>query len=265
MPETISYKEVIIVIIAGSLIFLFLAGIMIFILLFYQKKRFQHRHQFLQLQNSVQQELLRAQLESQEGAFRQIGEEIHDNVGQLLSSTKILLAITERSLPEVPDTLRTASETLAQAIRDLRSLSKSLTKEYLERFNLIENLRTEAERINTARTVSVEVQTSLPAMPLTTESQIMLFRIVQEAMQNAIKHAEASSIRIHIRFEGPAIGLTITDDGKGLPAAVQRPQGLGLLNMERRTHLLGGSIRWDSTEGSGTRIQILLPAQNLEQ
>jgi len=259
-----AYKEVVVVIIAGSLIFLALAGIMIFILLFYQKKRFQHRQQYLELQNSIQQELLKAQLESQEEAFRQVGEEIHDNVGQQLSSTKILLAITQRSLPAPSDTLETATETLARAIKDLRSLSKSLNKEYLERFNLLDNLVTEAERINTARTVRVEVQTDLTAMPMATDSQIMLFRIIQEAVQNAIKHAEARTIRIGIGLGNSSIQLSITDDGKGLPDPADRHDGLGLRSMQRRTHLLGGAIHWVSTPAQGTQIHISLPAQNIE-
>ena len=253
-----TYSEVLTLLIAGSILFLVLAGIVVFILLFYQKKRFQHRHQLMQLQSSIQQELLKAQLESQENTFRQIAEEIHDNVGQLLSSTKILLAITERSLPEVPDTLRTASETLAKAIKDLRALSKSLNKEWLEKFNLIENLEMEAQRINVARTVRVDVHSALDTLPLKPESQVMLFRIIQEALQNAIKHAEASTIGVIIYLEGSNIRVVITDDGKGLP------RGLGLTSMENRTRLLGGSTRWESTPGHGTSVYILLPTQKLD-
>ena len=110
MPD--KYQEVLAVVIMGVVVFLVLTGIVVFTLLFYQKKRFQHRQQYLQLQNSFQQELLKAQLESQEAAFRHIGDEIHDNVGQLLSTTKNLLAFTERSLPEVPDALHTRSESV---------------------------------------------------------------------------------------------------------------------------------------------------------
>ncbi len=155
-----NYKEVVIVLVAGMIIFIILASIVVFILLFYQKKRFQHRQQLADMQNSVKQELLKTQLETQEETFLQIGNEIHDNVGQLLSSTKILIAITERSLPFVPDTLRTASETLAKAIQDLRSLSKTLNKEWLEKFNIIENLLLETERINASRTIRTTLTSS---------------------------------------------------------------------------------------------------------
>lgn len=257
------YQEVLAVLIAGIATFLVLTGIVVFILLFYQKKRFRHRQQYLELQSSIQQELLKTQLESQEAAFRQIGEELHDNVGQLLSSTKILLAITERSLPEVPDTLHTASETLAKAIKDLRALSKSLNREWLEKFNLIDNLRMEADRINVARMVHVQLDASVAVLPLRPESQVMLFRVIQEAIQNAIKHAGAAAIDIIIDAGDQVIDVWVTDNGCGFVVTEEACRGLGLLNMEHRTRLLGGRIHWQSEPGLGTKVSISLPTQTV--
>lgn len=264
-----TYKEIILILTAGSVLFLVLAGIVVFVLLFYQKRRFQHREQMVVLKNSMEQELLKAQLEAQEAAFRQIAEELHDNVGQLLSSTKILLAITQRSLAQPPGTLQTAEETLAKAIKDLRSLSKSLNKEWLEKFNLVDNLRTEADRINAARMVRVEVEATIDILPLKPEEQVMLFRIIQEALQNCIKHSEAGSISIRIEVVDKIILVGVRDDGKGLPEEIARSGseeiarsgGLGLLNMEHRTHLLGGTICWQSTANQGTTVSIQLPVQ----
>jgi signal transduction histidine kinase len=263
MPVSLEdkYKEVLTVYITASIIFLVLAGIVVFILLFYQKKRFQHRQQLIQLKHSTQEELLKAQLESQEDAFRQIANELHDNVGQVLSSTRILLAITERSLAEVPDSLRTAGESLAKAIKDLRSLSKSLNREWLGRFNLIDNLKAEAERINVARTVRVEVQTELDQLPLEPEQQVMLFRIIQEALQNAIRHAEATLIRVAVETGDASLKVRVADDGKGILPGDERPLGLGLLNMQYRTRLLGGSIDWEPAPGGGTFVNISLPVK----
>ena len=95
-----------------------------------------------------EQELLQSKLETQEQTFQQIGKELHDNVGQLLSTSRMLLGLTERSLPNPPDTLLTANATLGEAISELRSLSKSLDKEWLEQFSFTDNLQTEISRIN---------------------------------------------------------------------------------------------------------------------
>jgi signal transduction histidine kinase len=245
------------------IIFIILASIVVFILLFYQKKRFQHRQQLADMQNSVKQELLKTQLETQEETFLQIGNEIHDNVGQLLSSTKILIAITERSLSIVPDTLRTASETLAKAIQDLRSLSKTLNKEWLEKFNIIENLVLETERINASRTIRTTLTSSDQVLPLKPESQVMLFRVIQEALQNCIKHSGASVIEINLNLAPEQLGVKIIDDGKGMDHWNARPDGIGLLTMKHRTNLLGGAIEWKNMENlQGTEVSIFIPLQS---
>lgn len=258
-----NYKEVLIVLIAGMTVFIILTGVVVFILLFYQKKRFQHKEQLVVLQSSIQQELLKTQLETQEYTFQQIAEELHDNVGQLLSSTKILLAITERSLTEVPDTLTTASETVGKAIQDIRSLSKTLNKEWLEKFNIIDNLRSETDRINTARIILTTLHCTARSLPLKPESQIMLFRIIQEALQNCIRHAGASVIDIHIQEIAERIEVKIQDNGKGLPNEVNKPEGIGLLTMKHRTQLMDGTIHWESDTNKGTLVLIHIPIQKL--
>ena len=247
-----TYNEVLIVLIAGTIVFLVLTGIVVFVLLFYQKKRFTH-----------QQELLRTQTETQEETFRQISEELHDNVGQLLGSTKNLLWITERSLAEVPDALRTAIATLATAMQDLRSLSKALNKEWLERFNLVDNLRVESERINYAGNIVVTVDTTCKELPLRPEDQIVLFRIIQEALHNGIKHSEATHLGITLGWNGGRILIRVRDNGKGFDKDTTQSPGVGLINMKRRTGLLKGTIDWESTPTGGTTVMISIPSQNL--
>lgn len=255
------YNEVISVLITGTLLFVILTGIILFVLLFYQKKRFQHRGQLAELQSTIQQELLKTQLETQENTFRQIGEELHDNVGQLLSSTRILLVITQRSIAEAPDSLQTAIETLATAIQDLRSLSKALNKEWLERFNLIDNLRHEVQRINLSGAVNVTVDAAEDHISLHPEAQVMLFRIIQEALHNGIKHSEARSIDITLANQAPGVLIRIKDNGKGFDTDTTQSGGVGLINMIHRTKLLNGTIGWESAPSAGTLVTICIPAQ----
>ena len=87
----------------------------------------------------------------------------------------------------------------------------------------------------------------------------MLFRIVQEALQNCIKHAKASNIDITIMADDGWVKISVQDDGNGFSPDPDRPQGLGLLNMRHRTNLLGGTITWNSVAGEGTRVEICLP------
>lgn len=255
------HGEIVIVIIAGIIIFLVFAGIIIFVLFFYQRKRFQHKEELLHMQQQYNEALLQSQLETHEATLHQISEEIHDNIGQLLSSTKMLLGITEMNLNNTPDTLLTAEATLGKAIQDLRALSKSLNKEWLHQFNIVDNLKAEVERINAARTIHAQYITSTSFLPMQAEAQVMLFRIVQEALQNSIKHAHAQSIAIQTLYNNEHITVTIEDDGTGIRQNNQPLTGVGILNMQHRTKLLGGTIAWNRLPEKGTQVIIILPVQ----
>ena len=255
------YHEVLSVIIAGILIFSILTGGVVFILLFYQKKRFQHIQQLTEIEKQYKEQLLKSQLETQEHSFHQISQELHDNVGQLLSSAKLLLTIGSKELPTVPDAITTAEQTIAKAIQDLRSLSKSLNSEWLHQFNLIDNLQAEKQRINAARNILVSFQTEYQKLPLEAEAQVMLFRVVQEALQNSIRHASPQHINIEIKNTDNRFELTIQDDGAGFDVESARKESLGLRNMEHRVQLLGGNIQWQSVPNKGTSIYISLPVE----
>ena len=249
-----------ILIIGGAAIFSILVFFIIMFIFFYQRRHHKHLQEKQQLQNSYQREILKTQLEARENTFHQISEELHDNIGQLLSSTRMLLGIAERSLTEVPDTLRTADQTLAKAIQDLRMLSKTLNREWLHQFNLPHNLRSEIERINAAQTLEISFDTKVTNLPISAESQVMLFRIIQEALQNCIKHSKATRVNIILELND-SLKVVISDNGKGIQPVAEGQEGVGLINMKHRTSLLGGTIDWSSDSKNGTRVTILLPVQ----
>jgi signal transduction histidine kinase len=247
-----------VLIIGGAAIFSILVFFIIIFIVLYQQRYYRFLKEKQHLQNSFQSEILKTQLETQENTFFQIGEEIHDNIGQLLSSTKMFLGVTEQSLAAIPDPLKKAQETLGKAIFELRALSKSLNREWLNQFNLIQNLETEIDRINAANTFKIELHTSVRLLPLTPEAQVMLFRIIQEAMHNSLKHANARTIQIIINLDD-LIRITVADDGKGFQTENKDLHGVGIINMKNRTRLLGGTIEWNLRENGGTEIQIMLP------
>jgi signal transduction histidine kinase len=252
-----------VLIIGGAAVFSVLVFFIIIFIVMYQKRYYRFLREKQQLQNSFQNEILKTQLETQENTFFQIGEEIHDNIGQLLSSTKMFLGVVEQSLPSISDPLKKAQETLSKAIFEIRALSKSLNREWLNQFNLIQNLETEIDRINAANSFRIELYTSIRLLPLTPEAQVMLFRIIQEAVHNCLKHANARIIRIIINLDD-MIRITVADDGKGFQTENRDLHGVGIINMRNRTRLLGGTIEWTSRDIGGTEVQILLPVQNLD-
>ena len=211
------------------------------------------------MDNAFKQELLQTQIETQEYSFSQISRELHDNIGQLLSTTKLLLGMAVMELKNVPDTLKTAEQTVAKAIQDLRLLSKSLDKEWLHQFNLIEYLEAEKERINAERKVEVNFVSEYIRLPMEPETQVMLFRVVQEALQHSIKQACAKHIGMEINDANNNFELKILDDGNGFNIESLKKESLDLHNIEYRTQLLGGSIEYSRRKEKGTMITITLP------
>lgn len=253
-------ENIIWVIAIGTVAFLF-SGLFVASLVFFYARR--HNLFLTKARESAirfQQELMRSKIETQEETFSTLSKELHDNIGQLLNSTKLFIGIARRKAISNPEILQMAGDSLSKAISEIRTLSKALDKEWLERFNFLENLAAEVERLNLTGEFSITT-TSEGSFYLPSEQQIILFRIVQEALQNAIKHAMPSNIHIHVASHPETLKVSVTDDGSGFyesgPAA-----GNGFANMRHRTSLLRGHIAWESREGSGTSVIITIPIQN---
>lgn len=246
-------NEIIIVLFATFFVLLLLIYLINFILSYQNRNlAFKKEKEIMQIQ--FEQTLFQSQVEVQEATYSILAKELHDNVGQLLSSSKMLLGITQRNPRASPETLTLAEETLGKAITELRALSKSLDKEWLEQFDLIENLTTEINRINAGKMLSIDFSHS-GKLPLTSEKQIILFRIIQEGLQNIIKHAQAKNINLEIKTGDLNLSVHIHDDGKGFSEI--SGNGLGIRNMKHRAKLLGGTITWSQPEtGSSVTIEI---------
>lgn len=246
-----------------SSIFVMVALFVINYFIYFKRKKESITEEHLKMKEQFQNQLLQSRIEVQEQTFQQIGKELHDNVGQLLSTSRMLIGLTERELQTPPDTLLTANATLGQAINEIRSLAKSLDKEWLERFSFAENIQTMIERINAGKNVAVEYVQTID-LPLRSDEQIILFRIVQEAIQNAIKHASPEHMRIAVQQEEKKYLITVSDDGKGFDVQTVT-QNMGLTNMQQRTKLLRGSIHYNSVVGKGTTVSIRLPLKSTER
>lgn len=240
-----------------SSIFLMVALFVVNYFIYFKRRKETMTEEHLKMKEEFQTQLLQSRIEVQEQTFQQIGKELHDNVGQLLSTSRMLIGLTERELQNPPDTLLTANATLGQAINEIRSLAKSLDKEWLERFSFSENIQTMIERINAGKTIEVDYLQSVE-LPLRSDEQIILFRIVQEAIQNAVKHAAPTHMRIAVELEENNYLITVSDDGKGFDIN-SVAKSMGLANMQHRVQLLQGTIQFNSIKDKGTTVAIRLP------
>lgn len=244
-------------VIAGSFVCLILVAIIVFVVFFHQQQRFLHQGQ---LNESVQaNQLLTTRIEMQEQTLHMVGQELHDSIGQLLSTTKMFLSLSEQKMPAIPACFVTAKETLSKAIKELRSLSKSFNREWLNQFNLFENLQQEVDRLTSAEAITVTMNARLTTLPFDSGIQIMIFRIVQEAIQNIVKHSKATQINIEVAVDEGMLFVIISDNGVGFDFEGKLESGVGLINMRHRTELLKGAIKWKPGINCGTEVRLTIP------
>ncbi|MES1221686.1 MAG: ATP-binding protein [Bacteroidota bacterium] len=248
-------SEVIGVIIAGILLALLLVGFIVRMLVVYRRRQYQH-----------QQELLHARLEIQENIFKNLSEEIHDNIGQELSVLKLTLsAIPVSQGKEAEDFIRESRGMVNHIIASISDLSKSLHTDRILKIGIVEAIKFELEKIEKTNLFNTSFTHTEEDFSINPENEIFLFRIAQEILNNIIKHSRAQNIRVELICRENTIIFTFTDDGVGFDVkeAMQRPssnRGIGLTSMVNRAKLIGGHLTVISQPGNGTKTVIEIPA-----
>lgn len=206
--------------------------------------------------------LAQSKYEIQEATYQSIGRELHDNIGQLLSSTKVLLNVASLQLNTTPQALLDAEATLNDGIQEVRNLSKILNKKWLEQFSLLDNLQIEINRLKQAHPIYLHTD-NIAELSFSPEKQLILFRLIQEALNNAIRHAEAKKIDIEISQNSHQCFFRIKDDGKGFDLEQQENgvKGVGLLHIRERINLLQGSVEWLPNIPTGTLVLFTIPKE----
>lgn len=218
-----------------------------------------------ELKNVYERELLQSQLEIQNQTLQQIAQELHDNIGQLLTVAIMRLNALEDvvTTPDARQSVQQTRDLIRTIIADVRTLSKTLDFDTVQRFGLLPSLTLELERIQRTGRMQTRLLTVGEPYPLGEQAETVLLRMAQESLNNAIKHAQARTLTVSTDYQPGAFLLTIADDGRGFspedPAGRPLGQaGAGLGNLHRRAGLLGGTCTIVSRSGAGTRVEIRL-------
>lgn len=241
--------------------FLMLAFALIFFVLYYNKKRTQFLTEKNLVQVQFQKTLLQSQLEMQEQTFNIISQEIHDNVGQILSLAKVQLNIIDQQETISKATITDVKENISKAMMDLRDIAKSLSTDRIQALELKELIDTEISRINRSGVFQTQLYLKGIEKQINPQKKLILFRIIQECLQNILKHAQATSIVIVLKYEEQELHVFIYDNGKGFDTTQIKgnTKGLGLQNMYRRSQLIQGRAEIESSVGNGTSITLTIP------
>ena len=194
--------------------------------------------------------------------MQHIGREIHDNLGQKLTLATIYthqLVLNGKS-PELTSQLENISNIISESLTDLRKLSKTLIQSF-ENTNFIELLKTECEKINALKVCNVEFSSNIESILMPGNIGLFILRMLQEFMQNSLKHAACITITVVIEKNDNGLKLYAKDDGKGFDInhIYNSAKGIGLKNIKKRAELIGASAELQSVEGSGTTLSLSLP------
>lgn len=232
------------------------AGVFLFFL-----QRNKQKQQLLQANILLEQERLKAVIESEEQERKRIAGELHDGLGQVLSTAKMILsgldiAIESRNSDD-REAYRSTLGLIDDAVAEVRLISHNLMPGALIKLGLVAAINDLVRKINTAGNVRAVFVSDSDIVKLTETEDIALFRIVQEIVSNSLKHAGATVMEINLGRQKDEIVLSFTDNGCGFDVAeVVNSRGIGWRNIYSRVAILQGKMTVDSEEGEGTHIKI---------
>lgn len=200
-----------------------------------------------------EQTLLQSKLEIQEQTFADISREIHDNIGQVLSLARINLNTLNNPLDN--GKLNLVDELMEKAITDLRNLSHALDADLIRKKGWLEPAQKLLRDLEKSGKYITKLSVTENPPPLGNDRPIILFRMIQEIINNIIKHASANSIMLEVTRQNDRLQILIKDNGKGFNKE-KVMAGAGLRNLENRSKMIAANLQVNSEPGKGTAITI---------
>ena len=212
-------------------------------------------NQEIQKQNAISQAIL----DTQEKERTEIGKELHDNVNQLLTTTKLYLDLAIADPDHKTDFIKKSSESILHVLDEIRKLCDALMAPGLDDLGLLDSVEGLVESINITKQLKVDFNSDPELEEILSENtKLILYRIIQEALNNCLKYAEAKSVIIYLSVSQKKVTLTVSDDGKGFDPMTTK-KGAGLKNIQNRVYLFNGTFEIIASPGKGCELNITIP------
>ena len=233
--------------------------VIVFFVVFLKRKNKLLQDQMRQ-QQAFEAEIGQAQTETQEQTLKNIGWELHDNIGQLLSFANMQLSILKMQVDdEIKVKFKDTSEALRESLAEVRALSKSLNNEVILNLGFEKSVTNELNRLKKMKFESAELDILGERVPFKDRKhEIIVFRIIQEFLSNSVKYSEAKIIHITLDYGPEEIIITASDDGKGFNIE-NVEMGSGLINMKSRAALIGAQLNLTSEVNQGVVLKLNYP------
>lgn len=232
-------------------------GIVFFIT--FQRRKNNLLKEKYEAEKRFEEELTQSKLEIQEQTLKNVGWELHDNIGQLLSVANMQLNILSRSIEESSRrSVGDIKEIVGNSLQEVRSLSKSLNNEVINYSGLEASVKNELARFERLNILAPQFNTSGETYEIPQKDAIILFRILQEFFSNVIKHSKADKLEVKFEYTPTTLNILVTDNGQGFDLQnVQKSSGL--LNMESRAALINTTFTIKSEISEGTYLSLSYP------
>lgn len=251
---------IILFLIISTLLILLLLAFIMSILFLYKKKQLGFTSELENVKMNFEKELLKTELEIKENTFQYMSQEIHDNIGQLISLAKLQLNTLDRKTPENLDyQVIYATNLLTTALDDLRDLSKSMSSEIIKNCGLKEAVFLQVTQLKRLESPKVIYKLLGDYKFLDVQKEIFLLRILQEGINNIVRHSGADLIEIVLSYFDNALSLLIRDNGKGFDVQSVHPtKSSGIQNMRKRAQMIGSTFEIHSGPAEGTTILLTI-------
>jgi signal transduction histidine kinase len=255
----------VVVIVLTTFLFVVLTSFIFTIISLYNKKQISYEKELLLIKANYDKELLGTQLEIQEQTLSHISLELHDNVAQYISLSKLHLnALYNLNLPAGAEFLNEANDLLSASLDELRRISRNLNTENIKQNGLVRTVDDLISHVEKANEFKIDFEVVGKSCFLEDQKEIVLFRIIQESFNNILKHSKANHIRVLLNYHEDNLSLSINDDGLGFDAEgtlknYNPSKSSGLKNILRRSELIHANCRIESMPGQGTSINITTP------
>lgn len=256
------------IIVISTLFFFLLIYSFYYFLKKYDKKSREYLAALDKIKYENEKNLLSTQIEIQEQTFQNISREIHDNIGQKLSLTKLHLnTFTETNNSKFYETINNALQLLSEVMNDLSDISRGLSSDIILNNGLVKALEFEVMQLQKMEKYIINFSVEGEYIFLENKKELVLFRIVQEAINNFLKHAESNVIDIKLEFHNKYISLKIKDYGKGFNLSEhlngqEFNSRAGIKNIIKRAGIIGGQIEIQSKINEGTLIKVKVPYES---
>ncbi len=258
-----SEYQVALIIAIGTVAMLLLAIAIVLFMVFYQKRMIQEQLKRQVLELEYQQKMMAAALESQENERRRVAGDLHDSIGGMLSAIRVGITTMAKQM-EDPHGLDQFKEMLDDTIGSVRRISRDLMPSTLEKFGLVHALKELCERFQATSYIPIAFQEHGEFQGMDPKKELIIFRVAQELVNNAVKHSQANSITVSISSIDH-LQIMVEDDGIGFDLETTRNlqqsgKGLGLFNIENRIRVLNARLDFERPLQKGSKIVITIPS-----